>query len=61
MALAGLLAQKAVTAPIVGPRTIAQLDGALRALEIEITHEISNRIDHIFPGPGGAAPEAYAW
>jgi len=61
VALAWLLAQEAVTAPILGPRTIAQLDGALRALEIEISKEISHRLDQIFPGPGGAAPEAYAW
>jgi len=61
VALAWLLAQKAVTAPIVGPRTLAQLDGALRAFEIEISPEISGRLDQIFPGPGGPAPEAYAW
>jgi aryl-alcohol dehydrogenase-like predicted oxidoreductase len=61
IALAWLLAQKAVSAPIVGPRTIAQLEGAMHALEIEITHEIGHRLDQIFPGPGGAAPEAYAW
>jgi aryl-alcohol dehydrogenase-like predicted oxidoreductase len=56
-----VLSNKAVTASIVGPRTIAQLEGAMHALEIEITHEISHRLDQIFPGPGGAAPEAYAW
>jgi len=61
IALAWLLANKAVTAPIVGPRTIAQLESSMRALEIEVTHEIAHRLDQIFPGPGGAAPEAYAW
>jgi hypothetical protein len=40
---------------------MAQLDGSMRALEIEISKEIAHRLDQIFPGPGGAAPEAYAW
>ncbi len=61
VALAWLLANPVVTAPILGPRTLAQLDGALRALEIEITPELAQRLDQIFPGPGKAAPEAYAW
>jgi aryl-alcohol dehydrogenase-like predicted oxidoreductase len=59
--LAWLLHQPAVTAPIVGPRTAAQLDGALRALEIALDDAALGRLDKIFPGPGGAAPEAYAW
>jgi aryl-alcohol dehydrogenase-like predicted oxidoreductase len=61
VALAWLLAQPAVTAPIIGPRTLDQLNSSLRALEIEITDEISKKIDELFPGPGGRAPEAYAW
>lgn len=61
VALAWLLANPVVSAPIIGPRTKAQLDGALRALELEITLEVRQRLDEIFPGPGGAAPEAYAW
>jgi len=61
VALAWLLSRPAVTAPIIGPRMTKQLDGCLRALEIAITPELSKRLDAIFPGPGGAAPEAYAW
>lgn len=61
VALAWLLANPAVTAPIIGPRTIEQVDGSLRALEIEMTPEILHRLDEIWPGPGGQAPEAYAW
>jgi aryl-alcohol dehydrogenase-like predicted oxidoreductase len=61
VALAWLLAQPAVTAPVTGPRTKDQLDSSLRALEIAITPEILLELDKIFPGPGGAAPEAYAW
>ncbi len=61
VALAWLLANPVVTAPIIGPRTIAQLDGSLRALEIELSNETLTRLDEIFPGPGGPGPEAWAW
>jgi aryl-alcohol dehydrogenase-like predicted oxidoreductase len=59
--LAWLLHQKAVTAPIIGPRTADQLTGSLRALEIKLDDATLKKLDDIFPGPGGAAPEAYAW
>ncbi|GAA1014378.1 oxidoreductase [Acrocarpospora pleiomorpha] len=59
--LAWLLHQRAVTAPIIGPRTAEQLDGTTRALEIKLDEKALTRLDEIFPGPGGTAPEAYAW
>jgi aryl-alcohol dehydrogenase-like predicted oxidoreductase len=61
VALAWLLHQTAVTAPIIGPRTVEQLDGDTRALDIALESDILKRLDRIFPGPGGPAPEAYAW
>ncbi|MDP9132570.1 MAG: aldo/keto reductase [Nitrospirota bacterium] len=61
VALAWLLHQRVVTAPIIGPRTMEQLTGALKSLELALTQETLNTLDEIFPGPGGAAPEAYAW
>ena len=61
VALAWLLDSPAVTAPIVGPRTIAQLEGSLRALEIALLPDHRAMLDRIWPGPGGEAPEAYAW
>lgn len=61
VALAWLLHQEGVTGPIIGPRTMDQLTGALRALEIFLDDDALARLDEIFPGPGGAAPEAYAW
>jgi aryl-alcohol dehydrogenase-like predicted oxidoreductase len=61
VALAWLLHQPAVTAPIIGPRTPEQLAGAYKALEITLETETLDALDKIFPGPGGAAPEAYAW
>jgi aryl-alcohol dehydrogenase-like predicted oxidoreductase len=59
--LAWLLHQPAVTAPISGPRTMQQLTDSLRAVEISLDDKTLTRLDEIFPGPGGAAPEAYAW
>ncbi len=61
VALAWLLARPGVTAPIIGPRTVEQLNASMRALEIQLGPEVLFRLDEIFPGPGGAAPEAYAW
>jgi aryl-alcohol dehydrogenase-like predicted oxidoreductase len=61
IALAWLIAQPGVTGPIIGPRTMDQLEGAMHALEIDLTDKTLRRLDEIFPGPGGPAPEAYAW
>jgi aryl-alcohol dehydrogenase-like predicted oxidoreductase len=61
VALAWLLHQPAVTAPIIGPRTEEQLFGSLRALDVRLDDEVLGKLDEIFPGPGGPAPEAYAW
>ena len=61
VALAWLLANPVVTAPIIGPRTAEQLDGSLRAVELTLSDETMKKLDEIFPGPGGQAPEAYAW
>ncbi len=61
VALAWVLHQPAVTAPIIGPRTLEQLERSMRALEIRLDEVALKRLDEIFPGPGGPAPEAYAW
>lgn len=61
VALAWLLHQRGVTAPIIGPRTMAHLDGAMRAVDIRLDDKELARLDQIWPGPGGPAPAAYAW
>ena len=61
LALAWLLHQPVVTAPVVGPRTAAQLTGAIAALDIALGDSELAELDRIWPGPGGQAPEAYAW
>ena len=60
VALAWLLHQEGVTGPIVGPRTLAQLDDATRALTLALDDDALKRLDEIFPGYQ-TAPEHYAW
>ena len=58
--LAWLLHQEGVTAPIVGPRTLSQLDDAQHALALRLDADALARLDAIFPGYK-SAPEHYAW
>jgi len=60
VALAWLLSQPAVTAPIIGPRTLEQLSASLRALDVKLTNEQIIEIEKIFPG-NKPHPEHYAW
>jgi aryl-alcohol dehydrogenase-like predicted oxidoreductase len=60
VALAWLLHQDGITAPIVGPRTAQQLESVLPAVSLSLDGPVLERLDEIFPGPG-PAPEAYAW
>jgi NDP-hexose 2,3-enoyl reductase len=63
VALAWLLSRQGVTAPIIGPRTVEQLDGALGALDVTLDSAVLERLDELFPpiGNGGPGPEAWAW
>jgi len=61
VALAWLLTNPVVTAPIIGPRTMEQLTGSMRTLKIKFSRAEMAKLDEIWPGPGGEAPEAYAW
>ena len=60
VALAWLLAQPAVTAPIIGPRTMDQLTQSLKALDVHLSADHLAKLDEIFPGYK-TAPEDYAW
>jgi aryl-alcohol dehydrogenase-like predicted oxidoreductase len=60
VALAWLLHQEAVTAPIIGPRTIGHLEDAQRAVELTLDEDVLQRLDELFPGYK-TAPEHYAW
>ena len=59
--LAWLLHMPGVTAPIVGPRTMEQLEDAVAAEKLKLDADTMNKLDLIWPGPGGQAPDAYAW
>ncbi len=61
VAVAWLLHQPGVTSPIVGPRTLEQLDDALHAEKLKLSSDTLKKLDAIWPGPGNQAPEAYAW
>jgi aryl-alcohol dehydrogenase-like predicted oxidoreductase len=60
VALAWLLHQPAVTGPIVGPRTMEQLESAVRAVDVKLEDKTLAKLDEIFPGYK-TAPEDYAW
>jgi len=63
--IAWLLTRPAVTAPIIGPRTVEQLTNSLRALDLVLDQAALDRLDELFPAPfpngSKPAPEAYAW
>jgi aryl-alcohol dehydrogenase-like predicted oxidoreductase len=61
VALAWVLSNPVVTAPIIGPRTIEQLEANVAASAIKLSEEVLNKLNEIWPGPGNQAPEAYAW
>jgi len=61
VALAWLLGNPAVSAPIIGPRTMDQFEASLPSLQLQLSDDQCAALDEIWPGPGGAAPEAYAW
>lgn len=61
VALAWLLHNPVVTAPIIGPRTVDQLTSALPAADLALSGDTLRALDDIWPGPGGEAPQAYAW
>ena len=61
IALAWLLHNPVVTAPIIGPRTLEQLKENRAVPDIKLTEETLCKLEELFPGPGGEAPQAYAW
>ena len=61
VAIAWLLQNEAVAAPIIGPRNEKQLVGITKSVEIKLSVETLKKLDEIWPGPGGSAPEAYSW
>ena len=61
VAMAWILKNPVVTCPLIGPRTPEHLDHILHALDVNLDEAAMKRLDEIFPGPGGEAPDCYAW
>ncbi len=61
VAHAWVMRHPAITAPIIGPRNIEQMEQAVESMKIKLDESTLARLDELFPGPGGSAPEAYAW
>ncbi|GHD17590.1 oxidoreductase [Nocardiopsis kunsanensis] len=60
-ALSWLLSRPGVSGTVIGPRNTAQLDSALRAMEMDLGEEVREQMQALFPpvGTGGEAPEAW--
>ena len=65
MALAFVMQHPAVTAPIIGPRTMEHLESQLGAMDVTLTTDVLDRIDEIVPpgtnlsaDDGGYVPDA---
>lgn len=59
VSMAWLLSRPGVTAALIGPRTVEQLEGSLEVPEWKLPEELQARLETLFPGPGAAAPRAY--
>ena len=60
VAHAWLLQRPGVTAPIIGPRTVEQMEHSVKSAEVKLSGETMTKLDAIWPGPG-EAPESYGW
>lgn len=61
VALAWLLQNPVVTSTLSGPRTVEQLRENLKTVDLQLSADTLAKLDSIWPGPGGEAPQAYAW
>lgn len=59
-AIAWLLNQPGITSPIIGPRSLKQLETSIKSLDINFDTESLLKLDEIFP-PAGKSPQYYAW
>lgn len=61
VAISWLLKNPVISSVIIGPRTVAQVNSLVENLRTTLSDDEINKIENIWPGPGGEAPEAYAW
>lgn len=55
-ALAWCMHRPGVTSPIIGPRTMEQLEDNLKALDVKLTEEDHKKVDEVVPPGGMVAP-----
>jgi len=61
VAIAWLLKNPVISSVIIGPRTVQQVHGMIEVIQTQLNEEEIQELEKIWPGPGGEAPEAYAW
>ena len=61
LALAFVINHPAVTAAIIGPRTMDHLESQLAALDVELTGDVLDRIDEIVPPGTNLNPVDAGW
>jgi aryl-alcohol dehydrogenase-like predicted oxidoreductase len=61
MALAFVIRHPVVTAAIIGPRTMEQLESQLGAADVELSDDVLNRIDEIVPPGVNLNPADAGW
>jgi aryl-alcohol dehydrogenase-like predicted oxidoreductase len=61
MALAFVINHPSVTAAIIGPRTMEQLESQLTAVDVTLSHDVLDRIDEIVPPGTNLNPADSGW
>jgi aryl-alcohol dehydrogenase-like predicted oxidoreductase len=61
MALAFVIRHPAVTAAIIGPRTLDHLESQLPAADLELSDDVLDRIDEIVPPGSNVNPADTGW
>lgn len=61
VAIAWILNHKVINSVLIGPRTVEHLEDTMKALTINLPADFLKRLDEIWTGPAGEAPECYAW
>ncbi len=61
MAIAFVMRHPAVTAPIIGPRTMEQLESQIGAAEVDLSDDVLDRIDAIVPPGTTVNPADTGW
>ncbi len=61
LAIAFVIRHPAITAAIVGPRTMEQLEGVLGALDLDLSDDLLDRIDAIVPPGRNLNPADAGW